>query len=70
MQPGSVFPLQLGVVLLGAAGSAGLVHATSLRDHPAAAGRASVPWLVLVALLTTTAIWILSQPMEMRAVFG
>ena len=68
MQPGSVFPLQLGVVLLGAAGSAGLVHATSLRDHPAAAGRASVPWLVLVALLTTTAIWILSQPMEMRAV--
>jgi hypothetical protein len=70
MQPGSVFPLQLGVVLLGAAGSAGLVHATSLRDHAAAAGRASVPWLVLVALLTTTAIWILSQPMEMRAVFG
>jgi polyferredoxin len=68
MQPGSVFPLQLGVVLLGAAGSAGLVHATSLRDHPGVVGRASAPWLALVALLTTTALWILSQPMEMRAV--
>jgi polyferredoxin len=68
MQPGAVFPLQLGVVLLGAAGSAGLVHATSLRDHPAAPGWASAPWLAVVALLTTTALWILSQPMEMRAV--
>jgi polyferredoxin len=70
MQPGAVFPLQLGVVLLGAAGSASLVHATSLRDHPTASGRASAPWLVIVALLTTTALWILSQPMEMRAVNG
>jgi polyferredoxin len=70
LQPGSVFPLQLGVVLLGAAGSAGLVHATSLRDHPGVAGRASAPWLALVALITTTALWILSQPMEMRAVNG
>ena len=68
MQPGAVFPLQLGVVLLGAAGSSGLVHATSLRDHPKAPGLASAPWLVVVALLTTTALWILSQPMEMRAV--
>ena len=68
MQPGSVFPLQLGVVLLGAAGSAGLVHATSLRDHPATPGRASVAWLALVAVLAATALWILSQPMEMRAV--
>jgi polyferredoxin len=68
LQPGSVFPLQLGVVLLGAAGSAGLVHATSLRDHPTMPGRASAPWLALVALLTTAALWILSQPMEMRAV--
>jgi hypothetical protein len=68
MQPGSVFPIQLGFVLLGAAGSFGLVHATSLRDHPSSATRASIPWLALVALITTTALWILSQPMEMRAV--
>jgi ferredoxin len=68
MQPGSVFPIQLGFVLLGAAGSLGLVHATSLRDHPSTATRASIPWLAVVALITTTALWILSQPMEMRAV--
>jgi len=68
MQPGSVFPIQLGFVLLGAAGSFGLVHATSLRDHPSTATRASIPWLAVVVLITTTALWILSQPMEMRAV--
>jgi ferredoxin len=68
MQPGSVFPIQLGFVLLGAAGSIGLVHATSLRDHPSIATRASIPWLAVVALITTTALWILSQPMDMRAV--
>jgi hypothetical protein len=68
MQPGSVFPIQLGFVLLGAAGSFGLVHATSRRDHPSTATRASIPWLAVVALLATTALWILSQPMEMRAV--
>jgi len=68
LQPGSVFPIQLGLVVLGAAGSFGLVHATSLRDHPSAPARASMPWLAIVAILTTTALWILAQPMEMRAV--
>ena len=68
VQPGSVFPIQLGLVVLGAAGSFGLVHATSLRDHPSAPTRASMPWLAIVAILTTTALWILAQPMEMRAV--
>ena len=68
MQPASVFPIQLGFVLLGAAGSFGLVHATSLRDYPSRPARASIPWLAVVAFLTTTALWILSQPMEMRAV--
>ena len=68
LQPGAVFPLQLGLVLLGAAGSVGVVHATSLRHHPAGPAKASMPWLCIVVLLTTTALWILSQPMEMRAV--
>ena len=68
VHPGAVFPIQLGFVLLGAAGSFGLVHATSLRDHPSTPTRASIPWLVVVALLTTAALWILSQPMDMRAV--
>jgi ferredoxin len=68
MQPGSVFPIQLGLVLLGTAGSLGLVYAISLRDHPSRPALTSAPWLVLVALIATTAVWILAQPMEMRAV--
>jgi polyferredoxin len=68
LQPGTVFPLQFGCVLLGAAGSMGLVHAISQRDHSSRPLLASVPWLVLVVLLATAALWVLLQPMEMRAV--
>jgi polyferredoxin len=68
LQPGSVFPIQLGCVVLGAAGSIGLVHAISLHDQPSRPGLASSPWIAVVALIATTALWILSQPMEMRAV--
>jgi hypothetical protein len=28
----------------------------------------SAPWIAVVLLVATTALWILSQPMEMRAV--
>jgi hypothetical protein len=42
------------------------VHRISERDHPAAAARASAPWMVLIAGLTVFALWILAQPMEMR----
>ena len=38
MRPGAVFPLQLGVVLLGALGSLVLVHRISERDHPGRRG--------------------------------
>jgi ferredoxin len=68
VQPGSVFPIQLGCVVLGAVGSMGLVHAISLRDQPSRPALSSVPWLAVVALIATAALWILAQPMEMRAV--
>jgi hypothetical protein len=45
-----------------------MVQAISQRDQPTRPMLASAPWLVVVLLLTTTALWILSQPMEMRAV--
>jgi hypothetical protein len=66
MPPGSVYPIELGFVLLGAAGSIGLVQATSLRDHPARAAAASAPWIGVIMLLAATAVWILNQPMDMR----
>ena len=68
LQPGAVFPIQLGCVVLGAAGSLAIVLAISQRDQPSRPMLASVPWLAVVLLIATTALWILSQPMEMRAV--
>jgi hypothetical protein len=68
LQPGAVFPIQLGCIVLGAAGSLAMVQATSRRDQPTRPLLASTPWLAVVLLIATTALWILSQPMEMRAV--
>jgi ferredoxin len=68
LQPGAVFPFQLGCVMLGAAGSLAIVHAISQRDHASRPALASASWLAVVLLIAATALWILSQPMEMRAV--
>ena len=68
MQPGTVFPIQLGCVVLGATGSLAMVQAISQRDQPRWPVLGSAPWLVVVLLIATTALWILLQPMEMRAV--
>jgi ferredoxin len=66
MSPGSVYPIQIGLVALGACGSAGLMWAISARDYPNAPGKAAAPWLVVLVLLTVAALWILGQPMDMR----
>lgn len=68
LQPGVVFPIQLGCVVLGAAGSLAMVQAITQRDQPSRTALASAPWLAVVLLIATAALWILSQPMEMRAV--
>jgi hypothetical protein len=70
MQPGAVYPIQVGFVLLGACGSFALLQATAERDHPARSTFASIPWLVVDILLASAALWILSQPMEMRGLDG
>ena len=66
MRPGAVFPLQLGVTLLGALGSLVLAHRISERDHPGAPARAAASWILVIVALTVFALWILAQPMEMR----
>lgn len=68
LQPGAVFPIQLGCVVLGTAGSLAMVHAISERDQPSRPVLVSAPWLAVVLMIATAALWILSQPMEMRAV--
>ncbi|HUR35432.1 MAG TPA: hypothetical protein VM032_16625 [Vicinamibacterales bacterium] len=66
MRPGAVFPLQIGAVLLGTIGSLGLVYRISERDHVRFARRAAAPWVVVIVGLAVLALWILTQPMEMR----
>jgi ferredoxin len=66
MSPGSVFPIQIGLVAIGTCGSIGLMQAISFRDYPARAGRVSMTWIVVVMLLAAAALWIFGQPMDMR----
>ena len=68
MRPGAVFPLQIGVVLLGAFGSLAVAYGISEREHPARPAAATMPWVVLVLLIAAAAMWVLSEPMEMRGI--
>ena len=70
MTPASVYPLQLGVILLGACGSIALVQATSLRDHPTRPFAVALPWHAALVVLAVAVLWILEQPMEMRGLGG
>jgi hypothetical protein len=70
LRAGLVFPIQVGLVVVGAFGSAGLVRAMSHDERPARAWSAALPWLVLLAVLTTLAVWTLAQPMEMRGMMA
>jgi hypothetical protein len=66
MRPGSVFPIQIGLMLLGTMGSFAAAFRVAERDYPARPGRAVVPWAVIIIGLAAAALWILSQPMDMR----
>lgn len=70
LPPGTVYPIQLGLVVLGACGSMALIQATSIRDYPARPAIAAVPWFAANLALTIAAVWILSQPMDMRGLGG
>jgi hypothetical protein len=67
MQPGAVFPVQLGLLALGAMGSLGVTYLIAERESPSRTIAAAAPWLVLTLLLFAAAVWMLAQPMEMRA---
>jgi ferredoxin len=68
MRPGAVFPIQIGFVMLGTIGSLAVAHGISAREHPHSPGLATMPWAVLVLLLAAAALWVLSNPMEMRGI--
>jgi hypothetical protein len=68
MRPGLVFPIEVGVILIGAAGSLALVYSISERDYAEKTALATIPWVVVTIAITVAALWITSQPMDMRAV--
>lgn len=69
MRPGSVYLLEMGFLGLGLIGSWIVAVRLARQDHPGAPWRNYVPWAVLHAVLFGAAIWLMSQPMEMRGTF-
>ena len=68
MRPGLVFPIEVGVILMGAAGSLVLAYLISERDALERRMIATIPWAVITIAIAVAALWITSQPMDMRAV--
>jgi hypothetical protein len=64
-----VQPLQYGFLLLGLFGSLALAHHYAEEDSPSTWIRAFFPWAIVCVILFSSGIWLLSQPMDMRATF-
>jgi hypothetical protein len=62
-----VFPIQLGLLALGAIGSMAVAYLIAERDSPSRATAAALPWIAVTLILFVAAVWMLAQPMEMRA---
>lgn len=69
LSPGAVYPLEIGLICLGLLGSLFVAYRIAERDEPRRARPVFVPWAVLCVVLWGTALWLLSQPMEMRGTF-
>jgi hypothetical protein len=62
-----VQPIELGFLLLGFAGSLLVVHQLAEEDCPSKPMRAFVPWAMVCLLVGLASVWLMFQPMEMRA---
>jgi ferredoxin len=68
MRPGLVFPFEVGVILIGASGSLALAYLISERDYPEQPVAATIPWAFVTMAVAVAALWIIAQPMDMRAI--
>jgi ferredoxin len=68
MRPGAVLPIQIGFIALGMIGSLAVARGISEREYPEAPLAAMIPWSVVLLIMAAAALWVLSNPMEMRAV--
>ncbi len=64
-----LYPLELGFMGLGWLGSLLVAYRLASEDAPTRRWRAFLPWAALATLLLLAALWLMAQPMEMRATF-
>jgi hypothetical protein len=64
-----VQPIELGFLLLGLAGSLIVTHALAREDSAARPMRAFLPWAAVGVVIWISSVWLMLQPMEMRATF-
>ena len=64
-----LYPLELGFLGLGLAGSLIVAYNLSARSDGQGNWRAFIPWAGLLFLLFIAAVWLMGQPMEMRGTF-
>ncbi len=60
------FPLEVGVIGLGSMGSLLAAYEIARADLPQRWWRTFTPWAALILVMAGTAVWLMSQPMEMR----
>jgi hypothetical protein len=65
----AVYPIELGFLGLGLLGSLLVVYRLAEEDPETHTGRVFSVWAGLCLLLWISALWLLSQPMEMRGAF-
>jgi ferredoxin len=61
--------VELGFLALGFAGSLLVIHSLATEDSPGKSMRAFLPWAAVSTLLWIASMWLIFQPMEMRATF-
>jgi len=59
--------IEIGFLVLGFVGSLAVTHGLADEDFPANALRAFIPWAVVCSVLFGASLWLIFQPMEMRA---
>ncbi len=64
-----VYPMELGFLGLGLAGSLMVIYRLAEEDSAGNPVKTFLPWAGLCVLLWLSAIWLMSQPMEMRGTF-
>jgi hypothetical protein len=64
-----VQPIEFGFLVLGLAGSLLVTHRLAQDDGAPHPLRAFIPWAAVCLILFVAAVWLILQPMEMRATF-